>query len=354
MGYYNSYEKNGIIYCDQTYPPIIAPIDSERRTVCYTLQLLDCGVSGNDCPLAVINNGQILCAVDQSWNCKLCANDLPYFNPVVAGDILDFQFQQIDDWNGIDPNVAGFGSLGWGVVVDGFVKECCSDEYIMDGGSPKSIVNYALKKFVGVFNDKYYNGTDNYKSMQQIRLDVDAILADLTAQFPNSNCFYLEFIFYSSTGATPVYLYSEPYKVARCKDTVLIEAYYGNKDCFGYWTNDDIIGDTAVSDIYAYNNHLRIPAKLEAANFSISKEYVGTYQRTVSNEIIENSILYTNRIPYKVTRQMVDLLSATEVYIDNTQYIVDGEIEKNNDMGSQWFCEVPLRKITCSKSSGCN
>jgi len=353
MGYYTSYESGGVIYCDQTTNPINPPVDTGRRTVCYDIQILDCGTSGNDCPSAVINNGQIICATDQSWNCKLCANDLPYFNPVVAGDTLDFQFQQIDDWNGIDPNVAGFGSLGWGIFLDGFVKDCCTDEYIMDGGYPKSIVNYALKKFVGVYPDTYYNGVINYKSMQQIRLDVDAILSDLNAQFPGSGCFYFEFVFYPASAGTNTYLYSEPYKVARCKDTVLIEGIYGKKDCFGYWSSEDIIGDTTVSDIYAYNNRLRIPGKLETANFTINKEYVGTYQTTVSNEIIENYILYTNRIPYKITRQMVDILSATQVFIDGDEYVVDGEISKNNEIGSQWFCEIPLRNVTCSKSSGC-
>jgi len=88
MPYFNSFDYNGVVYCDQSQTVCGSPTDTGNRIVCKEITIIDCGNDGG-CNLAVINNGQILCDTAQSYNCNLCGNDLPYFNPFVVGDILN-------------------------------------------------------------------------------------------------------------------------------------------------------------------------------------------------------------------------------------------------------------------------
>ena len=48
------------------------------------------------------------------------------------------------------------------------------------------------------------------------------------------------------------------------------------------------------------------------------------------------------------------MLASQNVYINNTEYVVDGEIPKNNEVGNQWFIEANVRKVNCSKNYSCN
>ena len=135
-------------------------VDPHSYIICKELQILDCG--SGDCDVAVVNNGLYLCDCGDSWNCHLCANDKPYFNPVEQGDELTFQFQQIDTINGIDPNVPPVSGWDSGFVT-AEIWSCCDDEEPI----ATMITDFATQYFVGLYPVYNYNGSVDFFSIQQ-------------------------------------------------------------------------------------------------------------------------------------------------------------------------------------------
>ena len=349
--YFESYQFGNEVFCDISNEECVIS-DTTSRIVCKEFEILECG--GGICGSAVINNGLILCECTDSWNCNLCGNDLPYFNIINPGENMVFQFQQIDGMNGNDPN--GLFPYGWGTggFVDGFIKDCCNGEYLEDGlGNPVSLTDYATKTFVGVFPVTDYIGNTTWKNIQMIEFNTAQLYNDLIAQFPDGRgCFVLEFCF--DLGLASEYCFcSEPYVFNPCpneKTTILLEGVYPEFDCFRYYYGTQLIGNGTP---FAFYNQYRVEGAFEQTSFAITKEFVGTKLKTTTSEIQENWILKTNRIPQRVAKLMTNLMNAESVFVDGIEYVVDGEIPKNNEIGNQWFIDVAFRKIDCSKTYSC-
>jgi hypothetical protein len=356
MPYFSNYANGPQIWCDITSGECDLG-DSLSRIVCAEINILSCASNdpSNPCSTAVVNNGLLLCDCGDSVNCDLCGSDLPYFNPVLGDDDLYFQFQQIDNINGQDP--AGlflpFGdSFGF---VNGFVKDCCSGDYVLDGlGSPKSIVAYSGgDNFVGVFPERDYQGNVTWLNLQSIRIDVGLLLIDLLAQFPSGGgCFTLEFVFNYGDIGTRYSLCTEPFTLVDCpekKPTLLLRGDYPARDCFNYYYGTEAIG----AGSFSYVGQYRLPAVLEQTNFEITKEVVGPRSRPVSSEIVENFDLRSYRVPNRVARIVANILSASSVYVNGFEYISEGEVSKNNELGKTWFIETKLSRIRCQKILSC-
>ena len=352
MGYFVNYSINSTTYCDQSSD--CGDIDDiESRIICKEIEILDCG-SGDGCDLAVVNNGLILCSCDTSFNCNLCGNDLPYNSPVLDDDILPFQFQQIDGLNGNDPN--GSFSFGWGPAgfVNGKIKDCCSDSYLMDGGNPASIVSFARNKFVGVYPKYDYAGNESWQNIQQIEVDMSLLIPELLIQFPNGGgCFVIEWEFYPNVPSKKYTFCTEPFKLEPCPDkseTLYLEGIYSTSDCFNYYYGDEAIGN---GQLFTYYNAYRLPGFLEMTSFEITKDLIGTRLNAISSEVIEKYILKSKRIPRQIAKLLTNILASKQVYVNGKEYICDGEVPKNNDVGNQWFVEAQLRRISCSKTLAC-
>ena len=266
MGYYTSYDAgNGVIFCDQTATVCLSIPDPEHRTLCKSINMIDC--AGGDCPTAVINNGLIRCTEDTGWNCELCANDLPFNLPVDQDDTLYFQFQQIDNLNTTMPPTFGWGSGGANV----YMKDCCTGEYLGLPGFPQSILFYCTEYFVGRYSE-ISGGIGNLKDFQGIKIPLTSLYTDFKAQFPDSNCFYFEFVFELS--GTTEYLYTEPYEfINSCKNTIVLKSDYPKTDCDGYYygkyySNNNI--DYLLGTFFYYSNEIRLPAVLEKRGFQLS------------------------------------------------------------------------------------
>lgn len=357
MGYFTSYQLGAFVFCDIS-PTVCTPSDGGHRIISKELNIADCGAGG--CNWTVINNGTLLCSLSQSWNCNLCGNDRPYYIPLDTNDTFFAQFQQLDSFNGVgqlagsDPN---YGQYGWGTLLNGYIKNCCDDRYIESSpGVKKSIADYiyAGHSLIGQYFWKDFIGTMNYKNIQEFEFDASLIYADLMAQL-NSDCFYIEWEFNESSG-NQYTIYSEPYKFVNCKHTLMISGDYGKTDCNGYYySQKNIQYNTSISAPFNYSNEMRFPAYIERTGFSIEKTYVGTKLNATSSSMIEKFKLTTDRIPEKIAMYLANLLASETVWIDGESYVIDGEINKNNDVGSQWFIEAELRKKNCNKSFGnCN
>lgn len=354
--YFSNYADGSLIWCDTTAGEC-SVFDEKSRIVCKEIEIIACGSNdpSNPCSLAVVNNGTILCDCGDSINCDRCGNDLPFYNIVNEGDDLFFQFQQIDTLNGQDPN--GSFSFGWGDFgfINGFVKDCCTGDFVLDSlGNPKSIIAYSgVDRFVGVFPTYDYLGVPTWKNIQTIRIDTALLYADLIAQFPGGNgCFILDFCFNYSNPSSRYCLCSEPFKFNPCpekKSTVLLEGEYTGFDCFRYYYGTEAVGNGN----FSFQNQYRVEGSNEQQNFEIAKEFVGSMMKATTSETIENWLLRTNRVPNRVARLIANILSAPEVYADGYSFIADGEISKNNEIGSQWFIEAKLKRISCNKTFSC-
>lgn len=303
-----------------------------------------------DCGETVINNGLILCDDTDSWNCNLCSNDLPYYNPILITDIIQFQFQQWDYMNGQYP---WNGTDGWGTMCKAEVYDCCTDTPLLI-----DVLAFTTQNFVGIYNVKGYNGLDNWTNIQQIELDLDMIWNTGYSFNPNwDGCFYLKFIF-NDAGGNPVNsFYSEPYRFEKCDDTILLEGYSSRKDCFGYYYGDPAANPQnwyGVGQPFQYRNMYRVKGSFELDGFEINKNFVGTRQFTANTERSEIWMFRTNRLPNRVARLISGILACETVYIENRDYIASGTISKNNEIGNQWFLESQLKRVTCSQTTSCD
>jgi hypothetical protein len=372
MPIFNSYVLNNTLFCDQTdITCYFTNTDLSHRTICARIKLVDCTPGpDNPCGIALVNNGLIICDPEASWNCNLCPNDLPYYNVVKNTDILYFQFQQVDPLNGTSPT--GSFTYGWGSVgnpsafVGAVIRDCCTGNPLENSfGTDLQIgdVQYSTG-FVGVYPQVDYNNMVTWSNLQQNQIDM-ALLAPYL-QSNGTDCFFVEFVF--NTGTATYSLYTEPYKLEHCENTILLEATgTGNyKDCFGYITNYDAnncvydknnncITPVGWGTLIPYRSLYRLKGFLELTGINVKKEFVGTYQNTVSTDLSKVYTLTTNRIPERVATLVAYMIANTDFSINGLQYVVDGDIAKNNDIGSQWFLEVQLRSVKCTKSAGgCN
>lgn len=351
MGYYPTYQFNNTLYCDQSNASC-TPSDLQHRTICFDLRVLDCsGNPDNPCGLAVTNGGLYICDPSQSWNCNLCPNDLPFSNVVDQYDVLKFQFQQIDNLNGLN----GPFNYGWGYQADpnvfcaGYIRDCCTGNIIEKSpGVNLEIMDIVGDvDFVGIYNTTNYQGITTTSNIQQIYLKMELLKPYLVAA--GTDCFYFEFLF--DVPGLMYGFYTEGFQLTRCDDTVLVEGFYTGKDCFGQYYGDDFEG---IGNFGPYYNQYRLRGYLEMDSVSIQKEFVGTQERTVSSQTVQKYILKTHRLPMQVVKLLTNLLSAPVVKVDGVEYVVDGDLTKNNDVGNQWFLEIPLRRNNCSQTFGCN
>ncbi|MFM9143698.1 MAG: hypothetical protein ACKOPP_06850, partial [Bacteroidota bacterium] len=307
----------------------------------------------NPCGLAVVNGGLIICDPSNSWNCNLCPNDLPYSNIVRISDDLFFQFQQIDNSNGQNPN--GVFSYGWGyngypnTFVSGYIRDCCTGNIIEKSPGVNLEVMDVVGNvdFVGVYGTTNYQGVESWTNIQQISINMGNLVPYLQAA--GTDCFYIEYIF--DQQGSKYSIFTEGFTLEHCQDTVLVEGDFTSIDCFDQYYGDNVVG---IGNWSNFQYQYRIKGVLEMQSLSISKEFVGNLQRTVSSQTSESYLLKTDRLPLQIVKMLGNLLSAPIVKVDGYEYIVDGDLTKNNDIGNQWFLEVPLKRINCSKTFGCN
>jgi hypothetical protein len=361
MAYFSSYQDGANIFCDNT--PTCEESTCPDRIVCSEFEIIQCGVPGdpnNPCGLAVVNNGLLLCDCDQTWNCGSCGNDLLFYNIINLGDDLIFQFQQIDSLNGQDPNVPPV--FGWDPfgLVDAYIHDCCSGDLLLDGlGNPISLTMYSTEYFVGMFPVYDYKGDVTWRNIQQIRVnDLLNLQSDLLTQFPNSGgCFYLSFNFYPSDIGQTYSLCTEPYKFEQCtekNDTILLEGSFGEFDCFGYYYGSNPDDLVVLGNFFPFVNQYRVKGSFEMQSFEIIKDFVGTTLKTTSSTMTEKWLMRTYHVPQRVAKIIANICNGSRVYVNSYEIVVDGDIAKNNEVGDQWWIDVPMRRVDCSKTYSCN
>jgi len=347
--YFTSYTTGFTTYCDQS--PNCELTDSLSRIACQQIEMLDCG--DGPCDKLIINNGLLLCDCEDSTNCNPCFNDRAFWNVINPTDTLTFQFQQIDMVNGQNP-AGPFGFWGTEQFANGYIRDCCTGEYLGGAENPSTIVFYSGSAGVGVFPVRDYKGDITWKNIQQIQVFPEFFIPEMEAQFPNwDGCFVFEWVF--NEGTDDEYrVCSEPYKVNPCpdkNDTVMLEGQFPNLDCFGYYYGDEAVGNSMAN--FPFVNQYRVYGSMEQTSFGIEKQFVGTYMKTVSSDVTENWLFRTIGVPSPVAKLITNILAAETVIVDGVEMVADGEVPKNNETGSQWFIDAVMKRVDCSKTYSC-
>lgn len=354
MELFDSYTLGRVINCDITesceYP------DPNSRILCYDLR----NSCGKDCTKLIAENGLVLCDCGDSWNCNLCLNDVPFWIPFEAGDTIDFQFQQPDEIGNVDcengwlptdlltPGVTTFATFE--------IRSCCDDEVLEISEEMFDVI--APNHYVGEYTSTDYAGNQLTNPIQMIRFNLGAIQTYMIGAGLDP-CFYFIFEFTTSrfclgVSEASAEFCSEPFKMAPCdnkQQTQLIESVFPRTDCFGFYygTNFTVGNGTP----FQYSNRIRIPGSFERTNFTITKETIGATLKTTAAQYCETWLLRTPHLPERFVKLLVNIFTGRDVYVNGTEYQIQGEVAKNNDIGSQWFLETTFERCECDKSLTC-
>jgi hypothetical protein len=132
--------------------------------------------------------------------------------------------------------------------------------------------------------------------------------------------------------------------------SVLIEGVYQNRDCDGYFYGLPV---WSVGDPFYYINKYRVRGVLERENFEIEKDLVTRQLMATNSQICENYTLNTYNLTEEVAKLTSTIFAAKEVYLNGKLYQINGNIEKNNDTGSQWYLTTKFKRCECFTDFSC-
>jgi hypothetical protein len=354
MELFDSYRVANVINCDVTEPCEYP--DPNARILCVDIR----NTCGQDCTKLILENGLILCDCGDSWNCKLCLNDVPFWVPFETGDTIDFQFQQPDEIVGVEcengwlptdllvPGVTSFATFE--------IRSCCDDQALEITEEMFGVI--APNHYVGNYTSIDYAGNQSTNPIQLIRFNLAAIQTYMVGAGLDP-CFYFLFTFTATrqclgvTEATTEFC-SEPFKMVPCSDgekTQLVESVYPRTDCFGFYYGTNFTSGNGTP--FAYSNKIRVPGSFERTNFTITKETIGATLRTTAAQYCETWLLRTSHLPETFVKYLVNVFTGRDVFVNGTEYQIQGEISKNNEIGSQWFLETTFERCECDKSLTC-
>lgn len=352
MELFDSYQYQNVVWCDQTksweYP------DPLSRMLCLELK----NQCGRDCTRLILDNGFVLCNCNDSWNCKLCLNDIPFYIPFELGDTFDFQFQQPDELFNIDCMNGWLPSSLLGPSNTAFatfeIRSCCDDQVLNIDSELFELI--APNHYVGNYTITDYVGTTTVYPIQLIRFNLAAISAAMIAQNLDP-CFYLLFTFTGTRACLPMAeqqgtFCSEPFRAVPCDGkTHMFESVYPKFDCLGAYYGTDFMAGNGTP--FAYLNKIRVPSSFERTNFTITKETITATLKTTSAQYCETWLMRTLHLPETFVKYLVNVFTGRDVYVDGVEYQIQGDIAKNNETGSQWFLETEFQRCECDKSLTC-
>jgi len=190
-----------------------------------------------------------------------------------------------------------------------------------------------------------------------VRFDL-GVIASYLIDAGKEPCFYVLWRFPKTNSCLPegdvIKIYTEPFKYRECDKFPYIynvESTYSYLDCYGnYYGNNFSEG---LGNAFVYSNRIRIPGSFEQLSFNITKEKIETSLKTTAMQICENWVLKTTHLPIGFAKFVTNVLAGKNVLIDGTEYQIEGDLTRNNDIGTQFYMEIPAQNCNCSKSLSC-
>lgn len=267
-----------------------------------------------------VNDGLLIPATTESWNCNRQANDMEYINLVSNADTLYFHFQ-FPDYVNDNPQAP---TVGW-----------------FTGGA------YLIKAELYDFSDSlnaspmtdwgaYFAGWGSKGfSFQNLTVNIDDI--------PLS-CFYFKFSVMGQDSEVFEF-FTEPFKKITCEKTVLIESTYRAKDNFGYYHGAPTAYLGNSDDPFTIK--FRIEAELLQESGDIQrKEIKNEFGRSmvVSTNTLELWKLRCRPMPPYMANRLINAFAGETIKVEGIEFIRAKNVNKNNDVSRMWIPEIDLEK----------
>lgn len=230
------------------------------------------------------------------YNFNKCPNDDTYCQPFIPGDILYFQF-----------------------LIDTTFYDAQSFELINTStGLP--IVGLVFSTVEGVVDStKYFTIQINTTSLQQ-------------------KCVYLKLTLEKAEGGDNDFITGEPFCAVRCEEpTLLIEGEYLKYDCNKNYYG---IATGSINGMAPYKASFRVRGVVEPNGFSIEKTDNGV--NPVKSKQTERFILFTEKVPYYVAKQIEVCFNSKQLTIQGIDYKGQVKLDKNFEEGSEWIIKEDI------------
>lgn len=310
--------------CTYTYDLAVTPESNETLIGKTVIRVLDC--------LNNINSN----ALCNFWNFSHCPSDDDYCQPFIVGDVINKQF--------FFPR--SYYSYSFGHIID------------MDTGT--DAVVYSTPYSI----EQGYDKNDNLFT----NLIID------TNKLPNTTCFYFKIVAFKCRFKEPAditefnkcvkdlkdlgmttaeaqetclsslcadsmdVIYSEPYCLVKCNDTLLIEGFYPAYDCNGNFYGKFTSGSATNSFV----PKIRIYGSMEPQSFLI-EETVVKNKRKATNKISTTNLL-SKKIPFYVVEQLANIFASKTVKVDGEEFLRAVNLDKNNNEGMMWIIMASLQQ----------
>lgn len=300
----------------------IVPLDyteesNETLIAKKTIRVIDC--SGN------LENTN-LCSL---WNYTRCTMDAKYCNPFIYGDVIKYQFTY-------DIKKTPF------ILIRVINTETGAE--ITTGVSIEEGTNENENNFSNIIIDTsdwtnkcFYIQVVSFNCRlndEQIHA-IDVCVADLM-ELGQTEAEALEACLASYCDNMKTY-YSEPYCLALCEDTILIEGVYPNTDCDGLY----YAPFTSTPTTNSYTTSIRVYGEIFSSQFDIEEVLVNAKKRKSTTKI-ETFTLMTKMIPYYVARKIANIFASQKIFVDGVEYSRSINLSKNNEEGTMWIIKTTL------------
>jgi hypothetical protein len=142
------------------------------------------------------------------------------------------------------------------------------------------------------------------------------------------------------------------HKFAICETTVLLEGIFGFQDCQGYFYG--ITEEQQAAGNLPFRDRWRIWGSFEMQ--AVLSERTETDEGVLLTLIQNEEWILRNNpgLPEKVIRRLANTLNATRTFINSNEYKSASDIRKINPAGLYWFISVTVQRLLCEKRSDCD
>ena len=332
-----------------------------------------------------IIQGEIICNLNDAWNNNLCSNDICYYQPVVPGDCLNFQFQFQNTRNAKgaisfqkfqqrpNPKI----QYGWyhnmvnptNWTMKAKIWDACTNQEYKNALGFNVADSLIEQATIFLSQDRKASAktlpvNSWYRWTQNIRL---CIPATLPANWPKQFYFTFEVVDFSGTNSDTVY--SQLFEIDTCNSTILLGGMYTLKDCFGYDysippQSNNIPKETPftqvlwANNLYAnrtgqYNNTHRIKGTANYVGRLIEKDIPERQCLSIKTSVKEQYDIKAYPMPPYMAEIVNNALSGQVAYLTGVPGYGTIEVQpnsgavKNNDISNMWVVDITVNGCEC-------
>ena len=270
-------------------------------------------------------------AINDTYNCNKCPNDVDYFQLYEENEKLYVYFGWDDPFS---PDITS-PTYGWNnagnpnILISAEVQD-------LDGNPLYATVDLFCSQWMNAYR------AENNSNYQVLEIDTSLI---------SETCWIIKYTL--NLRSSSEVFYSEPYRKVNCEETILIEGTFESEDCDGkyYGVFDSAFG--SLTGALTYLDKYRVPADLEKDNFDIDR-VTTTDSRVISTQKIANYLFRTKRLPEYEADKLINSFSAKTIKLDSVEFTEIQGFSKNNESGSMWIVSVELGIKKNELKFGCN